>query len=378
MADFILSVFFVLFGLYLIKSIFTPKRNPSNMPLIINRRGGRTIPSRTVPLVPSLASPGKQAEKLASPSSGDYNDNKDNNDAEFNASLQDVVAVKDMVMRAGKLPLELADLILEHAEYWACSSTTVDYTSIAMGHMLIRGGSNNEDQFLIRTEPLAMTSWSPSDDGAWTQPSPPRSLRAEYPPERLQKFVEEPKPRLEHPCRKIVFNIHSNDQGWGGDREDHGTYRKSWTWFDAGLERFDAHAEDAGKDVEKALASPPNTDIPGSALRPLWPPTLVNEDGETSYAHELHSTPEHRIQSNALSTRQTRHHHVEWRCTDDVDPESDEADALEAAGRGRATGNGEFVRNMKLGDVVTVWGRARFGGWQNQVYKVEIKVYWAV
>jgi len=51
---------------------------------------------------------------------------------------------------------------------------------------------------------------------------------------------------------------------------------------------------------------------------------------------------------------------------------------LEEQGRGRGTGNGEFVRDLRLGDVVTVWGMARFGAWVNNVEAVKIDVYWAV
>lgn len=54
------------------------------------------------------------------------------------------------------------------------------------------------------------------------------------------RLANYPTPRLMHPCRKIVFSIRSHDQGWGGGHDNQDTYRSSWTWFEAGLERFDA------------------------------------------------------------------------------------------------------------------------------------------
>lgn len=45
-------------------------------------------------------------------------------------------------------------------------------------------------------------------------------------------------PELLHPVRKIVFTVESRDQGWSS-RERSGQYINSWTWFEAGLERFD-------------------------------------------------------------------------------------------------------------------------------------------
>lgn len=43
-----------------------------------------------------------------------------------------------------------------------------------------------------------------------------------------------------------------------------------------------------------------------------------------------------------------------------------------------AEGNGKFVRSLKMGDVVSVWGKARFPRTVNKVRKVKIDIYWAV
>ncbi len=76
--------------------------------------------------------------------------------------------------------------------------------------------------------------------------------------------------------------------------------------------------------------------------------------------------------------RSAGQHRVEWRADDAIDPQSPAADELADAGRGRATGDGAFVRALKLGDMVTVWGRARYPGWLNHVERLEVKVYWSV
>jgi hypothetical protein len=51
---------------------------------------------------------------------------------------------------------------------------------------------------------------------------------------------------------------------------------------------------------------------------------------------------------------------------------------LEGMGRGSETGNGDFVRSLQIGDVVTVWARARFPGWANLVEELRVDMYWAV
>lgn len=58
----------------------------------------------------------------------------------------------------------------------------------------------------------------------------------------FSKLAKYPTPRLLNPVRKIVFRIKSRDQGWGGEVDKKGTYKGSWTWFEAGLERFDSEA----------------------------------------------------------------------------------------------------------------------------------------
>lgn len=47
-------------------------------------------------------------------------------------------------------------------------------------------------------------------------------------------------------------------------------------------------------------------------------------------------------------------------------------------GRGAATMNGKFVRQMEVGDSVALWARTRFPGWRNNVHDTEVKVFWAV
>ncbi|KAJ5305860.1 hypothetical protein PENANT_c015G08665 [Penicillium antarcticum] len=41
------------------------------------------------------------------------------------------------------------------------------------------------------------------------------------------------------PVREIKIDIWSHDQGWSSYREDYGTYRNSWTWFELGIQRTD-------------------------------------------------------------------------------------------------------------------------------------------
>ena len=97
-----------------------------------------------------------------------------------------------------------------------------------------------------------------------------------------------------------------------------------------------------------------------------------------AFHHDLLPSPTLTIQRNVVASRETRKHKVTWLCNDNLVLDSLEAAELEKQGRGSESTNGEFVRNLKVGDVVTVWAKARFPGWANFVEEVKIDVYWAV
>ncbi|KAI0008202.1 hypothetical protein F4779DRAFT_588288 [Xylariaceae sp. FL0662B] len=368
MFDFINTGLLLLITIIFARALFETSRRftnsaNSNSSIMINRRGGARIPSRRIPLRP----PSDEPSASVSPSLT----------STYDATPQDILEAKELLSRAGNLPPELVDVIINLAEYWASSVTVLDYTKTRTRLFSVRGGRPGEDQFLLRTPPLGLTKWSPSSQERWQAVSAPKRLEAEYPQSKLLELIDGPISTLEHPFRKVVFDTVSRDQGWSSHHEDYGTYRRSYTWFDAGLERFDMNNKCAEicPDRNNPNASDDATGIPTCAIRPLWPPVV---DGGGRYDHKLLPDPEHTIQRNKHAEKSLQHHRVEWAWTDDIDPKSSAAEDLDTIGRGPATGNGEFVRNLKYGDMVTVWGRARFGAWSNNIERVEVKVYWAL
>ncbi|CRK21946.1 hypothetical protein BN1708_003527, partial [Verticillium longisporum] len=283
----------------------------------------------------------------------------------------DVMVVKALLIKATNFPPEIIDLIIDHAEYWPCCETVMDYTGqnkvrISAGH----ASHTLEDRLLLRTPPVGFASSAIADADTWSrQPAPALPLAHEASPQQLKRIVRTA-PALTHPVRKVVFKLRSSDQGWGGERENHGTFKGSWTWFEAGLEKIEA---EEGEQLDAF-----RTDH----LRPVYPRTEEDHrqwGNETrKYVHQLNANEEYKIQCNRTCTRGVSNYEITWRWTDNIDPESAAADELEAQGRGRATGNGEFVRNLQLGDVITVWGKSRFPGWANNVETVAVEVYWAI
>lgn len=231
--------------------------------------------------------------------------------------------------------------------------------------------------------------------------------------EVLSNWVSRSQPKGEYPCRKIVFTIKSHDQGWGGQAGQRGAYEGSYSWFEAGLERMTACPE--RQRIESVRSREPSTmrspedppplpederldELSWDDLRPIAFPlsgtpepfvcnllTIIPsmepklyENTSDTFHHDMLPSPTFTIQKNVVATKQTKEHKVTWACTDNVVPDSLDAVELEKQGRGRESADGEFVRNMKLGDVITVWAKARFTGWANHIEEVKIDVYWAM
>jgi hypothetical protein len=260
-------------------------------------------------------------------------------------------------------------------------------------------------------------------------PSEPWSEPGDFPHNVTQEVIDywtrDAKPRGEVPCRKIVFTIKSHDQGWGGPPRCRGTYNGSSTWFDVGLETLSATRDNqlsqyrsasteqnpmlSRRDVEEErdgsmysasgstplpcfyIPDPQSTSTkPDSILcttHTITPEThrrtvVANDPNEdpkllVNFRHPLNPGLDC-LQRNLTATRDTTEHVITWSCTDNTDPDSVDGKKLDEQGRGRETANGEYVRNLKVGDVVTVWAKARYGGWVNTVEEVKIDVYWAV
>ncbi|KAJ8126214.1 hypothetical protein O1611_g7425 [Lasiodiplodia mahajangana] len=331
---------------------------------MIPRGPGSRIPYRRVPLINRPLDRPERPPELKNT---------------FELTPKTCAEAKSILGKATRLPLELVDIVMDYAEYWVCQTASIDYSVTGSGHLAIHSGRDRENRFLLRTEPLGLTTWHPDDMERWQTAAPAQKLNQEYTHEELEPFSGNPPLNLlTHPVRKIVFDIVSRDQGWGGNIEDHHTYRGSWTWFDAGIDRFDKEPTppvEATEESKSETSSGPKKGPTTSAIRPVWPFLSATSSG---YDHQLQATDHKTIQHNRVAEHDWQHHHVEWSWLDDVDYESTAAQQLEANGRGCRSGDGSFVKDLKSGDMVTLWGHARFPGWVNNVQKVEIKVYWAL
>lgn len=322
----------------------------------------------------------------------------------YQPSVSDVIAIKEALHKKSTLPYELVDTIVDMAEYWPHTTTAT------WEETRVRAGNNHENVFILRSYPLGYLPPTRVTNNILheeydmhlqygqcyetLQPKPwpeSRHFPAEATEEVLSKWTSKSLPKGETPCRKIVFTIKSHDQGWGGAFNQRGTYVGSYTWFDVGLERMTATREDIVQEKPELAPQPqfnlhfePPQDASQQTpvicnLRTVIPATPVkrNETDPDSFEHPLLPSMT-TLQKNITASRDTKEHKITWLSSDNVIPDSLDAAELEKQGRGRDTANGEFVRNLKVGDVVTVWAKARFPQWINFVEEVRMDVYWAV
>lgn len=347
-------------------------------------------------------------------------------------TILDVLAVKKILseLKPHPLPAELIDIIIDHAEYWPHT------TSLPHPACRAHQGGNI---LVTRSMPLGYPDTSipikyplKSEDYASGAQRffPDQPFMANNYETTTPRILEEwkkasmPDTQLRNPCRKVVFNIRSHDQGWGGQHHHSGTYEGSFTWFDIGLQRLqgvdlahvpksvlgkekkraetdedeeDYSSEDDGTTQEERFLQFHNRNATTGALEgwdglrfylaqihPPFKPRSPNQT-EDSYLREAgidHPFLPHgmTLQKNLTATGTFKDHEIVLRWDDDVDPESEFAtEVLEKErGTGKELFDGKLVRNLEVGEVITVWARARFPGWMNVVDKVEVKVYWAV
>lgn len=189
---------------------------------------------------PELSQPPRSRRAQSSNSTSDAPDDDDS----YKPTPIDIVVTRILLTRGLKLPPDIVDAIFDFAEYWAHSSNEINYLLEHKSALRINGRSPKEDHFLLRSFPIGLTGLDDREDLADvlqydTNETKPRPLRREHSPSLFSKLAQYPTPKLAHPVRKIVFTTRSRDQGLGVHRSND-IYDQGWTWFEAGLERFDA------------------------------------------------------------------------------------------------------------------------------------------
>jgi len=76
---------------------------------------------------------------------------------DYEPTIKDVLVVKAMLKTALRLPLEIVDSIVDHAEYWPHTSSYIRYEpNLKVSGRDFEGHDVSEDQFLVSPSPSAL------------------------------------------------------------------------------------------------------------------------------------------------------------------------------------------------------------------------------
>ena len=134
-------------------------------------------------------------------------------------TITDIMAVKVLFSQTSSpLPIELVDDIMDKAEFWARSSVTLPWYDSVPGVRRDRGGNKQvkPDKMYMRMLPLGMYS---VDEDLILERDHDRAATIEeckvdeHSASGVSQKMVRINARGEYPCRKIVFDIWSHDQG---------------------------------------------------------------------------------------------------------------------------------------------------------------------
>ncbi|EIW75423.1 hypothetical protein CONPUDRAFT_131665 [Coniophora puteana RWD-64-598 SS2] len=239
-------------------------------------------------------------------------------------TTSDIYTVR--ILLSSFLPVELIDIILDEADYWSHSRVEASMCRKDYG---LDDGTDYGEIFLF-TMPLA------HPDTVDHQVASKISIK-----------------RGEHPCRRIVFELHSRDKGWSDYPEQHGTYDRTRSWFDVSIDD-------------------PHGFIFAFGLLPPSAPA----DSATNRTVEAISDRD--LQRNVHAKAGDTRHVIVWDWKDTIKDGSPEALEAERMGGGWRSMDGEFVRGMKDGDQIALWMNAIEQGWVCRVSRAIVTIYWAV
>ncbi|PGH17203.1 hypothetical protein AJ79_01341 [Helicocarpus griseus UAMH5409] len=241
----------------------------------------------------------------------------------YSPSPTDVGHVRGMLKSTKPaLPTELADIILDYADY--CVKDVVTFVPSSTFYISSRGPGKYG---LLVKGPV------------------------------IRKFEQDGPELRDLRIESVGFEIASHDQGWGG------TYRCAFSWFEAMIfrRRGDFKAE---QELPSDLNMGDNNITPADysdAHRSSGWDFLRDEDGKELKWH---------VQNNRVSERTTHTHRILWVPDDEHRREEQTEDDGSGSGEG-------FVRALQPGDVIFLWARAMYPNWANYVEKAMIEVIYS-
>ncbi|CAH7668919.1 hypothetical protein BY996DRAFT_7595577 [Phakopsora pachyrhizi] len=231
---------------------------------------------------------------------------------DWNPSLEDIELTKSMLIYRFKLPIEVVDDILSLAEYWSSDELVYDQllTIYESRRVLIRIDDLFEElDYLHLVRPVGFLS-------------------------EEEKFEEVIRSRKQYSLKlkRIQWKINAHDQGWSSYPADHGTFRNSWTWFEA----------------------------------------MVTADGDSQDLSQSSDQEDwHQICKNFHAVSEFREQTIIWK------PDHSILKKINQALLDRLSNDGNSNNSfLKIG--ITVRAVAQFPGWANTIQRVKCQFFYSI
>jgi hypothetical protein len=256
-------------------------------------------------------------------------------------SHTDVHAVRAVLVSHLRMPMELADMIIDFAEYFPSiiSRLSDPITCVA------RAANNYKAASLaLLSEPVPMA-------------------------QTHDELVR---------VRSVKFTITSADQGWGGERPD--TYMASYSWFSTAIYRPRRGLDDPDASLENQ-SDRSSAQVPRNGAANNIPQYVPNPDLDVRTSNLAIVVPDDRsavggtngvwkVQSNLVGHRTPILHEIEWFKGQRVTERDRHHD-------GGEDGVG-FVELLQPGDQIGLYAEAEFPGWRNEVKAASIEIKYSI
>ncbi len=275
-------------------------------------------------------------------------------------SMSTILWLKSFLIK--RLPLELVELVLDHAEYWPHTTTIRPRLGLVRTPVKWRGTSSNilspswpSHESEAMEEVLGFTLYSPplaSESSLTRAATLKRGLRRLV---RRDPVIHLP-PRGQHPARMIVFEAVSQ-------RYDIQTGK----FCDIGIIREDGHLLE--QDVPEAEGQRRNSSV-FTAFRSNTRSSKPAKPSKTDKTHHLVAQRECWFSPRAKAEGK---YVVKWTLDEDSEDEIDNFND----GKILPTTT-DFIRKLRVGDSIGIWAPVVRGNCIYRIDEVRMHVFWAV
>ncbi|CDO76437.1 hypothetical protein BN946_scf184781.g14 [Trametes cinnabarina] len=175
-----------------------------------------------------------------------------------------------------------------------------------------------------------------------------------------------PEPGETWRVRKVVWEIESRDQGWGG--ESPGTFRGAYSWYEACIVRPQQEGDDDSPPTSDGTTDPADE---RSAALAQWMSTRKKYCSSADALPDLEAVGYTLVPNNSAAA------------SGSSPPPTSGSSSVTASRSAKADVNGYgsgagFLEALRPGDRVALWMRAQYPGWANTVAGASVEIVYDV